>query len=392
MLCVLSWLCAYPVSILYKEPRLIAVTMWLGVTALLAGLTNPRQILLQRKLIFWQEFVLNVSQKIAAFVVSVGIAVVYRSYWALVIGTLAGQLTGIVVSYWVLPFRPHMTFRHLREFLSYSGWLSAGLLIGKMIDGAALGYYTVGSNLAMIPTREVIAPLTQTIFPGFANIRDDPARLAAAYQRAQALTTAVALPVGAGFALVADPLVRLALGEQWIPVIFIIQSLAAIFAFHTLGSLVQPLGLAKGETRLLFIRDTQLLFMRIPIVIAGMWLYGLEGLVVGRLVTGLFGTVINMCLVRRFIGVTVLQQFAANARALLSVATMAAAVSCVSHYLPHTTSQGVLTLQLAVLIVLGAAVYCGSTYLLWLMTKRPSGPEIEIQKIVGRLLARARPA
>ena len=45
-------------------------------------------------------------------------------------------------------------------------------------------------------------PLTQTIYPGFASIQGDPARLAAAYQRAQALLTAVALPAGIGTAVV----------------------------------------------------------------------------------------------------------------------------------------------------------------------------------------------
>ena len=129
----------------------------------------------------------------------------------------------------------------------------------------------------MMPTREATSPLTQTIYPGFSSIRDDPARLAAAYQRAQALVAAVALPAGIGVAVIADPLVRLALGEKWAPVIFIIQALASVYALQTLGSLVQPLGMAKGETRLLFIRDTQMLFVRVPVMIAGLMLYGLAG-------------------------------------------------------------------------------------------------------------------
>ena len=118
----------------------------------------------------------------------------------------------------------------MREFFSFSAWLTAGqivntlnwrfdyLLIGKMLGGTALGYYSVGSNLAMMPTREATAPLTQTIYPGFSSIRDDPARLAAAYQRVQALVAAIALPAGIGVAVIADPLVRLTLGEKWAPV------------------------------------------------------------------------------------------------------------------------------------------------------------------------------
>jgi lipopolysaccharide exporter len=396
--------CAYPASVLYEEPRLFGVMLALGFSVLMGGLTNPRLIMLQRELIFWQEFVLSVSQKLTGFVAAVAIAMIFHSYWALVIGTLVSQATNVIASYLVLPFRPRITFRHMREFFSFSAWLTAGqivntlnwrfdyLLIGKVLGGTSLGYYTVGSNLARTPTREATSPLTQTIYPTFASIRDDPPRLAAAYQRVQALVSAVALPAGIGVAVIADPLVRLALGEKWAPVIFIIQSLASVYALQTLGSLVQPLGMAKGETRLLFIRDTQMLFIRVPIIFAGLMLYGLEGVIFGRVFTGLLSAFVNMILVRRFIGVTVLKQLSANARALASIVVMAAGVSLAAGYLVETADTVVLALQLAILVALGVLLYCGSTLLLWTLMRRPAGPETDVQKILGKILSKVRGA
>jgi O-antigen/teichoic acid export membrane protein len=393
---------AYPAAALYEEPRLAGVMVALGFSMFLTGLANPRRIMLQRDLIFWQEFVLAVSQKFAGFVAAVAIAVVYHSYWALVIGTLVTQATNVVVSYLVLPFRPRIVVRHLREFFSFSAWLTAGqivntlnwrfdyLLVGKVLGGSALGFYSVGSNLAMIPTREATLPLTQTIYPGFASIRNDPRRLAAAYQRVQALVAAVALPAGVGVAVTADPLVRLALGEKWAPATFVIQALASVFALQTLGSLVQPLGMAKGETRLLFVRDTQMLFVRIPVIVASLMLAGLQGVIIGRVFTGLFSAFVNMVLVRRFIGVPVLRQLAANLRALASTAAMAAGVSLAAGELPHATDRLALAGQLAVLIALGGVLYCGSTLLLWALTKRPAGPETEILHILGKILSKLR--
>ena len=101
---------AYPAALLFNEPRLTGVMLALGVSILLGGLINPRRIMLQRDLIFWQEFVLAVSQKLTGFVAAVAIAMIYHSYWALVIGTLVSQATNVVVSYMVLPFRPRITF------------------------------------------------------------------------------------------------------------------------------------------------------------------------------------------------------------------------------------------------------------------------------------------
>ena len=210
-------------------------------------------------------------------VVSLLIAWEYKSYWALILGSLAGQVAYVLLSYTALPFLPRITFKHTRDLLSFSVWLSLGqiintinwrfdqLLIGGLSGRAALGYYSVGDNLAQLPTREAIAPLTQPLYPAFSRVADDHERLRAGYQRAQAFITAVALPIGVGFALLASPLILHFMGEKWAPAVIVAQGLSAIFALQTLGSLAQPLGMAAGATKLLFKRDVQMFFVRLPI-------------------------------------------------------------------------------------------------------------------------------
>ncbi|TJW34223.1 MAG: lipopolysaccharide biosynthesis protein, partial [Mesorhizobium sp.] len=51
-----------------------------------------------------------------------------------------------------------------------------------------------------------------------------------------------------------------------------------------------------------------------------------------------------------------------------------------------------LVLQLATLVALGAFLYCGSTLLFWILMKRPAGPETEVQRILGKILLKVRPA
>jgi len=400
ILCLLFAAFAYPASLIYDEPRLFGVLLALSLSFLINGLANPRRIMLQRDLIFWQEFVLNVAQKIAGFIATVAIAMMYHSYWALVIGTLVTQATNVLTSYFVMPFRPRVTFAHMREFFSFSVWITAGqivntlnwrfdyLLIGKLLDGAALGYYSLGGQLAMTPTREATAPLTATIYPAFANVRHDPYRLAAAYQRTQALLTAVALPAGIGTAVIADPLVRLLLGERWLPVIFIIQALASVYALQTLGSLIQPLGMALGHTRTLFVRDTQMLLVRVPVITIGLVFWGLPGLILSRVLTGLFSALVNMIIVKRFINVSVTEQLRANFRALASSAVMAAGVLLADRYMGVETTQMALALQLAALICLGGVLYCGASLFLWLVMDRPNGPETEMGKIASKVLSK----
>jgi O-antigen/teichoic acid export membrane protein len=393
-----------PVAGLYHDDRLVGVMAVLGISVFLGGLTNPRSIMLQRDLIFWQEFVLTVAQKLAGFLVSIAIAYFYRTYWALVIGTLAMQVTNVIVSYTILPYRPRVSFAHLKELMSFSIWLTGGqivntlnwrfdyLLIGRALGMGALGHYTVGSNLAQIPTRETTSPLTKVIFPGFSSIRDNPARLASAYQRAQSLVTAVALPAGFGAALVADPLIRLTMGDKWEPVIFVVQVLASVFALQTLGSLSEPLGMAQGQTRLLFIRNLQMLFIRLPIIIVGMYAAGLKGVVIARVISGLISIFLAMRLVRRFTGLNLREQLAANVRAFASVAAMSAGVILVYPSLSNAHDAASLMIKIAIIVFVAAILYCGTSLLLWTFMRKPSGPEREVQQLLAKMLAKLKPA
>ncbi|RYG81647.1 MAG: lipopolysaccharide biosynthesis protein, partial [Alphaproteobacteria bacterium] len=318
----------HPLASLYNEPRLEWLIYALAFSVMIGGLTNPRIVLLSKQLVFWQDFLMSVSERLVAVIVSIGVALYFRSYWALVAGAVAGQFAAMLISYAILPFRPRIVWNRARELWSFSIWLTLGqamntinwrfdqLLIGHYLGRSVLGAYAVGDNLAQIPTREAIAPLTHTLFPAFSRIAEDKPRLAMGYQRAQALVTAIALPVGVGFGLLAEPLVLAMMGEKWRAAIPIIQALSAVFAFQTLGSLVQPLGMATGATRSLFQRDLLMFVLRLPVIIGAMLIWGLTGLIYARVVTGLTAAVVNMTLVRRLTGLTLTVQLLANLRSL----------------------------------------------------------------------------
>jgi len=391
-----------PAAKLYGDPRLIGIMAVIGFSLLLSGLTNPRSIMLQRDLIFWQEFVLNVAQKLVGVLVSIALAWLYRSYWALVLGILAMEATNVIVSYTILPFRPRVCFQHVKELLSFSVWLTAGqivdtlnwrfdqLIIGKGLSVATLGHYTVGSNIAQMPTRETTAPLTNVIFPAFSNMRADRARLARAYQRAQRFVTAIALPAGFGAALIADPLIRLTMGDKWQPAIFVVQVLASVFALQTLGSLSQPLYMAQGETRLLFWRNAQMLAIRVPLIAAGMLLGGLKGIVLARVLSGLISVVIAMRLVRRVTDLSLWEQLSANGRALVSVAAMSLSGVVAAPLVSHGTDSTSLLIELVAIVAIAAVTYCGTTLALWLTMGRPPGPERELADLLTKIFGRLR--
>lgn len=393
-------LVATPLAWVYHEPRLQPVIWALAFSVLLSGFANPRRIMLNKQLIFWQDALLAIGQKFVLVAVSVGLAIYTRSYWALVLGAIASQFAGLVISYTSLPFLPRITFRHARELWSFSVWLSLGqivntinwrfdqLVLGALMGRSALGHYTVGDSLAQLPTREALAPLTQPLYPALSRVADDPARLRAAYQRAQETVTAIALPVGIGFALVASPIILGVMGEKWGPAVIVAQGLSSVFALQTLGSLVQPLGMAKGQTKLLFKRDVQMFFVRLPIIIAGIYFGGLKGLVTARIVTGLLAALVNMMLVRRLIDLPVRKQLRANLNSLVAVGLMACGVLALRAHLPPMKGYIELVGGIGLIVIVASIVYVGAMALLWMMAGRPSGVERDVATMLGRIIQR----
>ena len=392
---------ARPVAQFYSDPRLELVLYAFAGSVVVSGLYNPRQALLMKKLLFHQEFILTVATKVTTFAVTIGFAWVWQSYWALVLGTLAGQALNIILSYVMLPFRPRATVRHAREIFSFSIWLTFGqaistvntrfdqLLVAGVLGTAPLGQYSVGSNLAQIPVKELSTPLRSILFPGLTALREDMPRMRDAYMNAQSIIVMLALPAGIGFALVAEPVVIIAMGEKWAPAVIVIQALSAVFALQTLGSMSQSLGLALGETKALFVRDVQMFCIRLPIITAGILAYGFVGLVLSRVVSGLIGLLVQMILVRQFIAVPLRRQIGANWRSLLSATVMTALVLGYQQVaLPANPDEASRIAGGLISVALGAAGYLSTLTGLWFLSGRPEGPERKLVEIALKYVRR----
>ena len=152
-------------------------------------------------------------------------------------------------------------------------------------------------------------------------------RLAAAYRRAQTLVTAVALPAGVGNGADRRSPCAAGHGGIWLPAVFVIRTLAAVFAFQSLVSLAQPLAMAAGRTQLLFKRDLQSFLYRVPLVLVGLYFGGFAGVLYARAFVGATGLLFNANVVTKVTGLSLWQQIRPNMRAIVSVSLMVAVLA-----------------------------------------------------------------
>ena len=387
----------YPVAWGYRDDRLIGIFFALGGGALISGLVNPRLVDYRRRLSFHQEIFTGLINRVVGLVVSVVIALMFHSYWALVIGTLASQVAGAIMSYVLIPYLPRISFAHWRNLLSFSGWvaLSSGLnalnwradqlALGAMLGVGPLGQYTVGDKLSSLPVHETTAPIANVLFPAYARLQDHPERLRHAFIRSQGLLAAAALPAGVGIALVAEPFINIVLGPTWDSAALVAQVLGIVFAAHAFSMPVNPLAMGLGRTRPLFLRDLAFIIIRYPLIFAGLLLNGLVGLLCARCISGTIGILMDVFLARRLTGVTVSAQLLSGWRAIVATLVMAGCVWGAGLMIAGRSEA----LQLVIMIPIGGISYFGASFALWLASGRPVGPEREALDLLQFVLARS---
>ena len=396
-------LVASPAASFFAEPALREIILVLGLGVLLSCLASPTRSLAQRGLSFRLELIIEIGAKFSTVFASIAIAWFYRSYWALVWGAVAGQAATLIIGYVMAPYRPRFCLTRTKDLWSFSAWLTLSqcmatvnwrfdqIMIARLLGPVELGIYSVGDNLAQIPTRETTQPLLKVLFPGFSALRNGPSQLRAGYQRAQGMLTTLVLPLGAGLALIAEPAIRLGMGDKWLPATFVVQMLAAIYSLQTLGSLAQPLALSQGTTRTIFARDLQQFAFRLPLIMSGLILGGLKGVVIARVATGFIAVFLNMRVVHSVIGLPILEQIKASARPIISAAVMVLTVLSVRTLWLQSGSSMDLCIDIALSTAAGAMAYLASLTILWSCNRSPNGPEREILQMICTAVRRYRP-
>ncbi len=257
---------AQPVAEFFGDPRLQSILMALALAMFLSSLENIGIVDFQREFAFDKEFQLLVVPRIAGIIAAMTTAWFWPSYWALVIGIFVTRALRAGFSYTMHPYRPRLTISAWRRLLAFSTWawvLSIvqlikervdAFVIGRLLGPTQVGIYSIGWEIGIAPSVELVLPLCRALFPGFSALRNREGDIADAYFRAISVAMLVTMPASLGIALIADPLVRLAFGARWIAAIPVVQVFALLGVLRVTtaisGTLLRVYGLQQVQVRI----------------------------------------------------------------------------------------------------------------------------------------------
>ncbi len=277
----------------YDEPKLLEITLAYALVAILGGLGTQHQALLSRQM----QFRKLAGASVASKAVSVGIGIVMAfmgyGYWALLAVTISGSLFNTIQLWYYCNWRPSLVKidRTVVEYVKFGmgvsgfniiNYLSRNLdnvLIGKFVGTAALGIYSKGYQLLMLPINQLRNPLVNVGLPAMSSLVNEPARYRDYYRKYVFLLGFLTMPIVCFLAVSAEPVVLLILGEQWIEVGKIFQLLSIIAIMQAVTSSCGLVLISMGQTKRYFwygVINSSLMVVSFFIGIE----WGVEGLII----------------------------------------------------------------------------------------------------------------
>lgn len=368
----------------YGDSRVMTILWVVALSVFVGGLENIGTVSFQKNLEFGRDFQYFFLRRVVGVAFAIGAALTLRSYWALVLGSLVSRIAGVGISYWMSGFRPKLSLAQFSDIWSFSQWnmvASVGhylntalsrLVIGRRADASVLGAYSMGEEIALMPTTELLAPLGRVMFPVFAEAREDASKLLRVVRLALAVQAIVAIPAGVGVALVARDAIAVLLGAKWSAAAIYTQIIALASIAAALGHSSTYMLTATGHIRGVVLYSWSKVLIFLALVVTVVPSADARGVAMVYLATAYIGLVVLLVLARQVVPQFTWQHLWLETwRPLLATVIMAATVLVCARFMESfgTTSR------LATEILIGAGTYTLCILMLWRLAGSPAGAE-----------------
>ncbi len=246
----------------YNMPILESVARVVSLSMIINGLTIVQTAKLTIDLNFKLQSIISITSTLVSG--GVGIVLAYNGYgvWALVFQGLASSTMRMLLLWSFSHWKPILTFSYgsFKQLFSFgSKLLCSGLIntiynnlytlvIGKAFSAANVGLYNRGNHFVSLPTDTITQTVVKVNYPILSSLQDDNEKLVATYRKLLRTPLYILFPILFGLAVLAEPLVLVLLGEQWIDCVPIMQILCLGYMWSPLTHINLNLLYVKGKS------------------------------------------------------------------------------------------------------------------------------------------------
>ena len=312
---LIAWVFAWPYAALYDQPVLAPMICVLAVSSSIIGFESIEVSMRQRRLAIGKVVAMHLLEKLLSIIVTIGLVWWTQSIWGLVFGALSGSAFKVALSLLMFPSPNHrlawdrgvlheiLTFGRwilLGTFFTYLGGQGLSAIRGLLIDLDTLAFLVIAGQFGWMIGEFVAATVSGVAYPALAQIvRERPTELRHQLRR---IRLAILLPTIPGFILlsiVAEPMIDLLYDPRYAQAGPFLALLALNGAFGTLTMVYQNAMTAQGNSRMPALISGVEVAMRIIATIAGFYLGGVIGMIIGHGLATLGGNLLSMTVARQ---------------------------------------------------------------------------------------------
>lgn len=221
----------------FLMPQLSKIVRILGLEIIIVSISSIQKAYASKNFLFKRLFITSLISAAVSGVVGVAMAYGGFGVWALVAQRLVSAVVVTLVNIAVIKWRPSFlfSFSRLKPLFKY-GWkiLFEGisetftnqvrnLIIGKIYTSSDLGYYTKAQLFPSLILTTITGAVSSVILPAMSNVQDKKSEVRHMLRNSVKATSFIVFPAMVGFALIAEPFVKLALTDKWLPCVPYIQ-------------------------------------------------------------------------------------------------------------------------------------------------------------------------
>ena len=218
-----------PLASLVGNPGLGNVLIIACISIPLAAFSSIQMALFKRALDFKTLFKVRVVAISIPLLVTIPLAFILESYWALVLGTIASNFANAIVLTIYSEWKPKFfySFAKLREMFSFSVWsvveaISIWLtgyvdifIIGVYLNEYYLGLYKTSMTVVGQIMGLITASTTPILFSSLSRLQTDEEAFRTMFFKFQKLVGMLVIPLGVGIFCFSDLVTLILLGSQW---------------------------------------------------------------------------------------------------------------------------------------------------------------------------------
>ncbi|MEZ5743942.1 MAG: oligosaccharide flippase family protein [Sphingomonadaceae bacterium] len=330
-------LAAWPMALLYGMPDLAPLLLIIAAGYFFIPFSVVPMAVMGRAMRFTGHFAVNVGSAITHAIVAIVLAWQGFSAYSLAWATLCSYLARAVIAQWLQPARPFpMKLDGLKPIMGFGGKTSMlyivgslgsrtpDMIVGKIVGLTATGLFSRATSLAETFRLLIAGAIGSVFYPTFARIRDRGDPLGPAYLRVCAGYSVLVLPGMIALSLLAEPLVMVLYGEEWIATAPLLSMIAIQSGLMICLPLVSELPILTGQINKLIVKNVIEASTAIALLIAGSYLGGATGAAASRVVYAFAFFFIYMNFICQVVGFKVGDWFSIMAKSsLVTLATIA---------------------------------------------------------------------